>query len=250
MIKIETFGLFRLHNNEHFQFMTDVDALIVKHTVTELGIDGLYTSFKNALTVEDTALRAELGSSRSKAIEEQDKLRDRTWNAIYTRTKSSLLSPMDDEVASAEAVMRIFDINGDIRNLPYNEESAAMSALTTNLLLPTNANHLEKVGITTWVNLLKTQNEEFQTLFNERNAEFAGRTSGDVRAARRVVDPLYEQIVERINAMLVLGTAKAAASIFAADLNERIGYYKATLTARSSRSKSKNKDAAATETKS
>lgn len=230
--------------------MTDVETLIVKHTAAELGIDGIFTSFKNALTAEDTALRVELGSSRSKTIEEQDKLRDKTWNAIYTRTKSSLLSPMDDEVASAEVVMRILDLNGDIRNLPYNEESAAMSALTTNLLLPANATHLEKVGITAWVNLLKTQNEEFQTLFNERNAEFAGRTSGDVRAARRAVDPLYEQIVDRINALLILGTAKPVASIFTADLNERISYYKTTLTARSSRNKSKSKDAITPETKS
>lgn len=250
MIKIESFGLAQLHNNEHFQFMADFDALIIMHSAAELGVDSHYSPFKSALSVEEAALGIEQGSSKSKAIEDQDKLRDKTWNAIYTRVKSGLLSPIDDEVDSAKAIMRIFDLNGDIRNLSLNEESAAMSTLTTNLLLPANATHLEKLSITTWANLLKTQNEEFKALFNERNTEFANRPSGDVRAARRAVDPLYAQIVERINATLVLGTAKANATTFATDLNERFDYYRTTLAARASRSKSKNQETIASDTKS
>lgn len=242
MMRIKSFGLFRLHNNEHFQLMKDFITLVIRYTAKELGIDEFYDPFNNALNAEETALKAEQGSSKSKAIENQNKLRDKTWKALHTRVKSGLHSPIDDEVESAEAIMRLFDLDGDVRKLTLNEESAAISTLTNNLMLQANATHLEKLGITAWVNQLRVQNEAFQVLFNERNAELASRISGDVRAARKEVDPLFEQIVERINATLVLGTAKPVATIFAADLNERFSYYKTTITARASRNKNKNRE--------
>lgn len=242
MIKIETFGMAQLHNNEHFQFMSDFDALIITYTPLELGIDKLHPPFRYALSNEKIALEVEKGSSKSKAIEDQDKLRDKTWNAIRTCVKACRLSPIDDEVESASEIKRFFDINGDIRKFSLNEKSAAITTLTTLLLQPENVTDLDKLKITTWVTMLKTQNERFQALFNERNTELANRASGDVHEARREVDPLYEQIVERINATIVMGTAKPAATSFATDLNERFNYYRTTLAARAGRNKNKNKE--------
>jgi hypothetical protein len=241
MEKLEEIALSRFRNNEHFQFMTDVDELITTATPLELGIDGIYPPFKAALIAEDATMRTELGSIKSKAIEVLDTLRDKTWKAIFLRVESTLLSPFSPEVDSAHVIKRIIDLYGDLRSMSYNEESAAISNLVNDLILPANVVHTNLVGISMWVNELQMQNEQFKGIFNERNAEFAGRESGDVRAIRIQIDPLYEKLVERINATIVMEIAKPAAIKFVVQLNEKIKYYKTTLASRNGRSKTEEK---------
>jgi hypothetical protein len=240
MNKIEFFNLYNLRNNEHFQFMTDLDKLIILYLATELGIDNLYPAFKSALNAEDTAIRIELGSLKSKTIEQLDKLRDRILTAISLRIKSALLSPFDDEIESAEALIRVVDLYGDVRNISYNEESAAITNLVSNMQLRPNTDHMNKVGITTWVAELKRVNEQFMVLFNERNSELSVRDSGDVRSARKQLDPIYEKLVEKINATIVLETAKPVVAAFVGEHNQKIEYYRTTLAARSGRKKGKD----------
>jgi len=244
MEKIENILLSRLRNNEHSQFMTDLNKLILTSQASELAIDDLYPSFESILNAETAAMRVELGSSKSKAVEECNRQRGNTWNAISMRTNSALLSPFPDEVASAEIIRRAIDLYGDVRTLTHNEESAATTNLVADLLLPANAEHLDNVGIQRWVPELKSENEQFQTIFDERNAEFANRESGDVRVVRQQMDPIYEQIVEKINASIVMKAAKPAVSGFVIELNEKIKYYKTTLASRSSRSKKAEKASA------
>ncbi len=237
MQKIESIALTRLRNNEHFQFMTDVDLLITTSQPAELGIENQYPAFKTTFTAEDAAMRAEFGSLKSKSIGELDNLRDQTWQAILLRTKAAQLSPFANEVESAEVIMRIIDRYGDVRAVSYNEETTGITNLVTDLLLPANAEHLNKVAIQRWVPELKSQNEQFQTVFNERNTELSDRISGDVKAIRAQIDPIYEKLMERINATIVMEIAKPAAISFISQLNEKIKYYKTTLAARSSRTK-------------
>ena len=78
--------------------------------------------------------------------------------------------------------------------MSYNEESAAISNLVDDLEAPANAPHCATTNIAGWVTLLKEQNNSFQTLLNDRNSEYANKNSGDVRAARLIIDPVYEKM--------------------------------------------------------
>lgn len=241
MSKIESINLHALRNNEHFQFMTDFDVLVTNIQPIELGIEGLYPEFKTTLETEDATMRTELGSSRSKIIEELDSLRDRTYKAMVARLNATLLSPIEAEAESARLVKRIFDLYGDVRALSYNEESAAISNLISDLVLPVNAAHLGQMGMTHWANELKNQNDQFQSEFNRRNTELSGRQSGDVRSIRIQIDQLYNKIVEKINASIILEVAKPVVYRFVDELNEKIKYYQTTLAARNGRSKKDEK---------
>lgn len=237
MNKIESINLHNFRNNEHFQFMIDVNKLILFSQASVLGIDSLYPAFRSALNAEDATMRTELGSVRSKIVEELDKMRDKTWNAILLRVKSALFSPIGIETESALVIKQMIDFHGDIRVMNHNEESAAISNLISDLQMPSNADHLNLTGISMWMNELQMQNEEFKTVFNELNAEFAGRESGDVRAIRLLIDPIYGQMVEKINATVVMEVAKPIAISFVRELNEKIKYYKLTLASRINRDK-------------
>lgn len=235
MKKVEIFSFARLRNNDHYQFMTDVDKLFGKYNAASLGIETEYSGFKNALIAEDSVMRVEIGSSKSSMIDALDTQRDVTWNAINNVVKAFLMSPKEAEVQSATVLKRVIDLYGDPRALSYNEESAAIANFVGDMLLPANVPHVERLHMTDWVTILKTQNDKFQEILNERNAEFANRGNGDARQARKQIDPLYEAMVEKINALIVLGHSTEATKGFVTELNEKIKYYRTTLSAREGR---------------
>jgi hypothetical protein len=149
--------------------------------------------------------------------------------------RAALLSPLETEVEAATALLRIFDLYGNVREMSYNEESAAISNLTEDFEKPENAAHCATIGITAWVAALKQQNIDFQALLNERNTELANKDSGDVKAARVAIDPVYQNMVQRINAMVTLGMASPEIENFIRELNQRIIYYEEALAARAGR---------------
>ena len=235
MGKIEIMPLYGLHSNEHGQFMTDVNTLIIKYTVVELGLETPYPTFKKLLVAEEQALSTELGSIKTERIKSLDTMRVNTLNAIYGKVDSTLKSPFAEEAESAKIIQHIIDIDGDIREWSYNEKTNAIANLTHTLQEPANEVHTNKVGITSWVIALKTQNEDFEALNNERNEEFAERPSGNSKEARKAIDPVYNQIVERINASVIMEVAKPVVENFISELNQKIAYYKATIANRNGR---------------
>jgi len=241
MEKIGKLILNHLRNNEHSQFMNDVDGLIAIYGAAELGVEGQYADFEIALMAERTAMRIELGSIKTRDIKQLDKLRDSTWSAISARVKATLRSPFKQEAESAMVIWYTLKQYGNIYLLSFNEATATFSNLIKDLNSPDNMAHLQTIGITGWVDELKSQSKQFEVLFDERNSEMANRISGDVRAIRKQIDPLYKQIIEKINASLVLEIAQPAAFNFAGSLNQKIKYYKTTLAARYTRSKSTEK---------
>jgi len=237
MEKIEEVALSRFRNNEHFQYLTEVDRLVNANQVSALNLDSIYPEFKNLLNKEDNAMRTELGSIRSKTIEKFDALRDNSWKAIYLRVKANELSPIAAEVESAQIIKRAFDLYGDVRSLSYNEESAAINNLTNDLMQQPRWDHVTRLGLQQWVAELRSANDQFQSNFNLRSTEFSGRESGNVRAIRLQIDPIYSRMVNRINASIELNIASYQVDNFTKELNEKIRYYQIRVNTRTASGK-------------
>lgn len=237
MIKIEPIDLRTLENNEHFQFMVGFDNLVCTHKASVMGSEILYNVFKNTLMAEDLAFRVEQGSSVLLTLDRLDRQRDKTWYAINMRIKATLQSPLEEEVQSAQVVEKIINLYGDICALTNGEQSEAITSLTDDLQHPVIDLHINKLGLSEWVSELKRQNEKFKSVLKDRNSEFVGRESNDVKAARTLLDPVYLQLVERINASLILEFALPEVITFAGKLNEKINYFKTPLVYRNSSSK-------------
>jgi hypothetical protein len=226
MIKIEPVDLRSFDNNEHFQFMTGFDKLISTHKAAILGAEVTYGIFKNTLTAEDLAIRIEQGSSAAQTLDRLDRQRDKTLKAIHMRLSATLLSPFKEEVDSAQFIQHILYLYGDVCTLTYSEQSAAIENITTDLELPVIAVHTNRIGISDWVLELKKQNRQFSEAFDAINSEFARRESNDVKAVRTLIDPVHYQLVERINASIILEFAPPEVMDLAQKLNEKIKYYK------------------------
>lgn len=236
MVKIESIDLRNFENSEHFQFMSGFDKLISTHKEAVMGSEVIYGIFKNTLMAEDLALRLEQGSSVMQTLDRMDRQRDKTWNAINIRIRATLISPIEDEVLSAQVIQQILNLYGDVCSHTYSDQSVVIAQLTDDLQLPVIAIHVDRIGLVEWVRELKKQNDKFIAVFNDWNSEFAGRESNDVKAARTLLDPVYLQLVERINASLALEFASEEVVDFAIWLNDKIKYYKTPPAYRANRS--------------
>jgi hypothetical protein len=248
MEKIEYIAISRLRNPEHFQFVSDVDTLIQKTAEDTLAITDLYMPFKEAFSEETARMKIELGSRYSSQIIEADKLRDKTWNSIHYRLKGTVLCPIEAEVNAGLIILRVVDGFGDVRNRSYKEETGLLNRLISVLLADDNLPHLNTIGITSWVHALSQQNKDFENLINDRNEELANRLKGDVRESRMLVDPLYLEIVDHINALITLKMAKPGVEPFVKQLNQFIRYYITTIDIREGRKEAKKKGASASGT--
>ena len=119
MERIENIVLNRFRNNEHFQYMTDVNGMVIKATPTALNVDGVFTKYSTAYINLDEVLRIDQGSIKTEQLTEFDSLRDKTWSALYARTKATLQSPIAEEAESAKIIKRVFDLYGNVRRLAW-----------------------------------------------------------------------------------------------------------------------------------
>ena len=234
--------LSKFRNGEHFQFMTDVKDGITAATPAALNLDTVYPRFETAYTALDNVLRVDAGSVKTEQLVIADGGRDDTWSALNLRIRATLLSPIEKEVEAAKRLKRVFDLYGNVRQLSYNEETGLLTNLVDDLAKPDNDADCTTLKITQWVSALKERNEAFQTLLNERNTEYANKESGDVKAARIVIDPIYDEVVSRLNAMVTLDMASAEAQTFIKELNQKIKYYESTLAARAGRNDSEEEE--------
>ncbi|MDR2626883.1 MAG: DUF6261 family protein, partial [Dysgonamonadaceae bacterium] len=85
-----------------------------------------------------------------------------------------------------------------------------------------------------WIDDLAAANQAFDDLMNQRFDAAAGRETINLYNTRKEIDLVYTAITERINASILLN-GEADYADFVNKLNERIAYYKHTVSVRKGR---------------
>lgn len=235
MKKILFFDLHSMQNLEFSQFCTEISKLIILYTASKLGIVSLAPAFQSALEQLAKALQAEKGSVYTKTIVQSDAYRDQLEHGFSSFVESCLYHYDPAVQTAGEHMQRIIDKYGDLRRLPYNKESAAITNRNTELL--TNyAADVATAGATEWLNKDNAANDEFIAHFGERANEEAARLVSNVRESRNLTEDAYNAIIEHVNALaLVNGDTDYAE--FIDKVNYYVDYYKNTLAARKGRIK-------------
>lgn len=231
MKEIQKLVLKTLRNDEYFQFMTEMDKLMLEATIEALGITSRYETFKAGLTKVDSALKVERGSSQTALIIAADDNRDMLDRGFELQVESYSYHWDPDVVEAARRVSRINKQYGNLRVLGFNEETSAISNKVQELTSAAYAPDVEKMNLTLWLSKIDGSNIAFGTVFNDRANESAARASGNVRLTRVELDPAYEAIVNRINALVEVN-GEAAYATFIDKVNYYVDYYTNTVKAR------------------
>ena len=242
MNKISNLLLYQLRNGEYFQFMSDFKALLVALTPAAIHSEAEFAEFDAALTRLDDELRVDQGSVLTQQLQDIDTDRDNLWRAINMRINATLLCTIENEMEAAKRLRRLFDLYGDIRRVTYNEETAALTNLSGDLEKPENADFVATCRLNAWVRRLSELNEAFKAKQNERDTELANKNSGNAKAVRVDIDPLYQLMIERVNALVSLNMQTPDIESFIKELNQKIKTLDNTLAAREGRANSGEED--------
>ena len=98
-----------------------------------------------------------------------------------------------------------------------------------------NVGYVSLCALLGWVNRLQDLNVAFKVKQNERDTEQANKTTGNVKAVRVEIDPLYETMVERVNALVSLNMQTTEIENFILELNQKIKTLETTLAVREGR---------------
>jgi hypothetical protein len=230
--------LINLRNEEHYQFQTDFKGLVDHYTPAALGIEVAYAVYLALYGDEGTALDMIRKSAVTEKITEADLLRDITFRGLRDAVKAAG-NHFNPSVKEAAARLQVaFDHYGNLTLKPYDEETAAIAALITDLRT-TYASDAALTGISDWINELQANNTAFDTLKKERYTEEAGKTQLRMKEVRTEIDATFRTITDRINALIIVN-GEAVYAEFVNELNQRIENYNLVIAQRQGRNAKAN----------
>ncbi len=234
-MKINDFSLVRLRNEEHFQFFTSFRDLVLVFTALALKIEVLFTLFLAAYANELTSLDIIRKNVISDDLVEADDERDSVFRGMCDAVKSALNHFNAEVRAAAKHLQVVLDTYGNLAIKPYDAETGGLNSLI-NDFRTTYAADVATVGLTGWVTELAAKNKAFDDLKNNRYTDEASKTILRMKEERVKTDAIYHQLVERLNALIVVeGEAEYAG--FVTELNKRIEGYDNTVSIRRAKGK-------------
>ncbi len=227
-----------LRNEEHFQFFTAFKTLAEQTGVDNQNIGTLYVTFLSFLQQLDEAMEQIRKSGLTDSITDLDNIRDNYHRGI-TRCIAAYLYHFDPgHVDAAKRLKRITDHYGNLRERPYNEETAAITNLVQDLRKLDG--DIQLIHVAEWVDKLDEANRNFDAVMNERYSESAIlQQITKVRLIRTEMDALYRKIVSVIEAFTVALPDGSVYEKFIGEWNVRVEYYKRTIDQRKGKNKKK-----------
>jgi hypothetical protein len=203
-MKIESLHRNNLPNDTHFQFYTEFFALYERYKAGLISFEQLFLILFALYGAEDSALKKIAKSSLTAELNDADKFRDELWRAMVYHLKSALLHYDHDVRQAATHVKIVFDTYGDVTKKSLDDESSAIY----NFLQDMRGKYLKdatKAGFAPdWLDALEGSNTTVSVLMRERYDETAARPEIAMKEVRRKVDDAYSNIVDCINAAIIM----------------------------------------------
>jgi hypothetical protein len=211
-----------LRNEAHYEILVIVDKLLIKFPTVKTLVNQFYTLFAQLLGREKLLVDASKKSPLTEELAETDKRIDRDTTAIRDAVKSAM-NHFTPAIAKAgkELYNRMKEF-GNIREKPYEEESAAIQVLVNDLQTKFAA-QVTTVGISAWVSELAAAETAFTALYLQRNADDAARSQDSMKEVRREIEDVYRKMIFIIqNELNTVGDGNCGQ--FTLELNEAIKY--------------------------
>jgi hypothetical protein len=221
-MNIKRIDFSHLRNEAHYEFLVVFDSLLTKFAKVKALVNVFYTFFTQLLAREKQLVDASRKSLLTGDLADADNRIDRDIASMRGAVKSAM-NHFTPAVAKAgkELYIRMKEF-GNIREKPYEEESAAIQVLVSDLQTKF-ATQAATVGISALVSELSAAETAFTTLYLQRNAEDAARSQDSMREVRKEIEDVYRKMIIVVeNNLNTVG--EAVSGQFAMELNEAIKY--------------------------
>ena len=197
-MKISELKTYKLRNEEHFRFMSEVKILVESTGAKYLDVEDTFREFVSFYDKENNLLKQEARTSCGKKVEESDTRRDDYHRGIELIIKGNLRHSKPEIREAAKALKVILDRFGDLRPLPYEQETETIIKFCNDM--EKQKRFLDILHLSEWIEMLKAENNTFQKYFNQFEQDFEGSDTS-LKCVRRMLDQLYDDLMLRIEAL-------------------------------------------------
>jgi hypothetical protein len=222
------------HNEEHFQFFTDINKLFAgAPEAVKAALGDSLSQFESLHQREDAAIEQMRKNAHTKSLAELDARRDALYKGLCLLVEAYGYSPAEGELQAAARMEALLEHYGDFTRASYNKESATLYNFVQELNDRYSA-EVDTLHARTFVQELGSANTLFQETMDMRHDDKAANQVENLRALRLEADALYRKMTSIIDASIIIN-GEANFAEFVNRLNERIAYYKNMLAVRKGR---------------
>jgi len=222
-MEIANISLSRLRNEEHNEFHSEFNDLVIDFTPVELGVETQFSDFTRHFGNEKETLHILQKSDITDELVDSDALRDFTFRGFSDSIKSSCNHFRKETKKAAKRVQIVLDEYGNVVEKSYDQETTAINNLVSKLKQDYAA-EISILGVSEWIDELLANNEAFNTLIKTRYSQESAKTQLLMKRVRIEVDHAFRTITKRINALIIVNGEEAYEK-FVIELNNRIENY-------------------------
>jgi broad specificity phosphatase PhoE len=223
MGKIKVIHFQHLRNEAHYEFLWIFNHLVEEYSAVKTLLAGLLDAFLVLLAKEKRLLDAARTSALTKQIADADHRVDRAVSGLKAVINAARYS-LDATVAEAARALylRLREF-GNIRRKAYEEESAAVQVLLSDLG-NAYAQQVSTLGLHEWMMELMEAEAAFTRVYLQRGDETAIRPQERMVDVRRDIEASYHDMVTLIVASSIVNTSGVYEE-FIAKLNAQVAYF-------------------------
>lgn len=188
-------GLTKLVAAEYLNLMSRVRTLIESVTPTALGITAEeFAEFTNLLEKLQLRVSYSSASALTAQLNELDKQRDSLLTYIFATINSGVNLPSAILGAAYKALELLIRPYVGIQTMPNQQQTMEVNGLIGALSADDAKAHLATVNLQSCVDDLKTINDEYASLTQQRTLDMGQDVPETTEALRKQIDPIYTSL--------------------------------------------------------
>lgn len=196
-VKVKSMSMHMLNNNEYAQFMKGVESLVEIATTEKLVIkDDLFLAFKEDIQLLIDATNQSTQRHETQKLKELDKKRDELstylLSVFRTESKSSLANKKEAGTVLYAQTKSYLGISKQ----PDRQKTNVIDAMIFDLLKDENTKYLKALGLQEVVSELRTTNQKYSKLTEERAENQLKTKLPNVKSIRKELDEVYGFIID------------------------------------------------------
>ena len=235
---INAISLRLLRNAEFLQFLDFIIRSVENNNPATLKVEVKLLALKNLYDQLDDIFKIPKDNLLSKELLELDYKRDRAIIGISQTVSANLNYFEQDKVNAAQLLDRnIKNYGAQIYSMNYQAESSTISSMLKDWELePTLKDAIILLGLTAWKEELKNKNNDFITIYYDRNQEYGAETTDKIKQKRLDANTAYYNLTRLINAYATIDNTREYQKVIG-EINALIESYNTLLASRKGKKK-------------
>lgn len=214
MKQIKSFSVTHLLVGQHYEFHLSTATLITEAGAAVLHVNELFPQYLSAIQTQLAIINRNQHMINTELLETIDAKRDALLSVLFGQVRVALFSPIAADAAAGHALRILLSPYRGIGKNEYTKETAQIRGLLRDLGTDEAAAQINALKLGPIVTALRQTNNEFADAMEERVKTQAAHhvsvpTDIDTRQQQRVINDIYNRIVQQVNAYAITSTTPA-----------------------------------------